>query len=158
MLHIDITILWTVINLLILYFLLKKFLFGRVHKILDEREAQIKKSYDDAAAVQQDADSLKAKYESQLLGADEEILRMKADARKEADAEYDRIVAEANNKSEEIIETAHKKAVAVSDREKQKAEESITTMVKEAAAKIVASQSDEQMYDVFLKEVEKENE
>ncbi len=158
MLHIDITILYTIINILILYFLLKKFLFGRVHKMLDERDAQIKQSYADAAAAEKEAEAHKTEYENQLLGVDNEILRMKADARKEADAEYDRIVAEANTKSEEIIETAHKKAVAVSDREKQKAEESITTMVKEAAAKIVASQSDEQMYDVFLKEVEKNNE
>lgn len=157
MLHIDISILWTIINLLILYWLLKKFLFGRVRGILKAREDQIKKSYDDAAAVQKDADDIKAQYEAKLQNADADADKIRSDARKNADAEYDRIVSEATDKSNDIIEAAKKKAVAEADRQKRDAEDKITGMVKEASRKIVASQSDEQMYDAFLNEVSTDN-
>ena len=53
MLRIDSNILWTIINLLILYVLLRKFLFGRVHKIMDERAAQLQKIHADADADRQ---------------------------------------------------------------------------------------------------------
>ena len=57
MLRIDSNILWTIINLLILYVLLRKFLFGRVHKIMDERAAQLQKIHADADADRQEAES-----------------------------------------------------------------------------------------------------
>ena len=41
MLRIDSNILWTIINLLILYALMKHFLFQPVHDILDKRKQEI---------------------------------------------------------------------------------------------------------------------
>ena len=54
-----------------------------------------------------------------------------------------------------MIEEAKKKAQAAAEIERREAEEKITDLVKNAAAKLVDSQTDEQMYDAFLKEVEK---
>ena len=47
MLRLDINLLFTVINLLVLYFFMRKFLFGRVNKILEERKALIEKQFAD---------------------------------------------------------------------------------------------------------------
>ena len=143
MLHIDLTILWVIIDLIILYFILKKFLFGRVRDVIARREGQIKKSYDDAASVKTDAQALHEKYEA------------RTEAIKKANAEYDRILGEASDRSDQMIEEAKKKAQAAAEIERREAEEKITDLVKNAAAKLVDSQTDEQMYDAFLKEVEK---
>ena len=155
MLHIDLTILWVIIDLIILYFILKKFLFGRVRDVIARREGQIKKSYDDAASVKADAQALHEKYEAQQQSAQAEAANIRMEAIKKANAEYDRILGEAGDRSDQMIEEAKKKAQAAAEIERREAEEKITDLVKNAAAKLVDSQTEEQMYDAFLKEVEK---
>ena len=44
MLRLDINLVFTVINLLVLYFFMRKFLFGRVNKILEERKRSSRSS------------------------------------------------------------------------------------------------------------------
>ena len=70
MLRIDGNILWTIINLLILYVLLRKFLFGRVHKIMDERAAQLQKIHADADADRREAEKLRKQNDDILRKAD----------------------------------------------------------------------------------------
>ncbi len=155
MLHIDLTVLWVVIDLIILYFILKKFLFGRVRDVIAKREEQIRKSYDDAASVKADAQALHEKYEAQQQTAQADAASIRTEAIKKANAEYDRILSEASDRSDQMIAEAQKKARAAAEIERREAEEKITDLVKDAAAKLVESQTDEQMYDAFLKEVEK---
>lgn len=153
MLRIDINILFTMINLLILYVLIRKFLFKPVHNILAKRDEEIKAKYADAERTRQDAQALKDQYENSVKELEASREEKIAAARKDADAEYDRIVADANGKSDAIVDEARKKAQAAADQEKHKAEEEISGMVKDAAAKIAEAQSDEKLYDDFLKQV-----
>ena len=69
MLRLDINLVFTVINLLVLYFFMRKFLFGRVNKIVEERKALIEKQFADAEAAQNEADSMKTEYENKLAAA-----------------------------------------------------------------------------------------
>lgn len=123
--------------------------------VIARREGQIKKSYDDAASVKADAQALHEKYEAQQQSAQAEAANIRMEAIKKANAEYDRILGEAGDRSDQMIEEAKKKAQAAAEIERREAEEKITDLVKNAAAKLVDSQTDEQMYDAFLKEVEK---
>jgi F-type H+-transporting ATPase subunit b len=60
MLDFDIwTILFSVINILVLFFFLKKFLFGRVNKILEERAKLVQDDLDNAKAKSEQAQALK---------------------------------------------------------------------------------------------------
>ena len=52
-----------VINLLVLYVLMKKFVFGRVTKIIDARQAMIEEKNAAAVKTQREAESLKKEYE-----------------------------------------------------------------------------------------------
>ncbi len=146
-------ILFTVINVLILYALIRKFLFKPVHKILDAREQEIKKQYDDAAAAEKQANEMKQQYEDTLKNADALKAESVADAKKQAAAEYDRIVASANKESEKIVAQARDKAKAAANEEIRKAEEEIIAMVKDAAGEIAEAESDQRLYDTFLTKV-----
>ena len=55
MLRIDINLLFTVINLIIIYVIIRKLLFKPVKKIIAQREAEINKQYEDAKATQDNA-------------------------------------------------------------------------------------------------------
>ena len=41
-------ILWTVVNLLVLYVVFRKFLYQRVMNVIEAREEMVKKQFDDA--------------------------------------------------------------------------------------------------------------
>lgn len=152
MLRIDINILWTVINVLILYFLMKKFLFGRVHKILDQREQDIQAQRQKAADTNAEAEKLKAQYEAQMQTIEAQGQKSIAEAKEKADAEYNRILAEAGQKSDGIVAAARERAKAAAQEEKRAAAKEIADMVKEAAQTQAAAVDDNELYDTFLKE------
>lgn len=52
MLRLDINLLFTVINLIIIYVIIRKLLFKPVKKIIAQRETDINKQYEDAKATQ----------------------------------------------------------------------------------------------------------
>ena len=88
MLRIDINLLFTVINLIIIYVIIRKLLFKPVKKIIAQREAEINKQYEDAKATQDNAAALKVQYEQALSGAQEEKAAVISDARAKAGAPW----------------------------------------------------------------------
>ena len=90
---------WTILTFLILLGLLAKFAWGPLLKALDERQAMIRKSLDDADQAQQD-----------LAGLQEKSAQLLAEAR----AEGQSIVAQSRAAAEVVREDLQQKAKAES--------------------------------------------
>lgn len=153
MLRIDSNILWTIINLLILYALMKHFLFQPVHDILEERKQEIESDFTLANQQKQEALESKNKANQQLENMQTICDGMLADAKKQASLEYEQIIADANKKSDEMIEQARIKTIEVANEEKARAKSEIADLINKAADKITNTKSDEKLYDDFLKEM-----
>ena len=69
MLKLDINLLFTVINLVVWYLLIKKFLFKPIQKILAQRQQEVDNIYADADSAKQDAESAKAAADVELANA-----------------------------------------------------------------------------------------
>ena len=102
MLRIDLNLVWTIINVIILYLLLKKFLIKPVTAIMDKREQMVKQGLESARAQESQAKELKVKYEEALASAKEESLQLVEKARGNAQVEYDRILGEADEQAKKI--------------------------------------------------------
>lgn len=154
MLRLDINFVFTLINLLILYLVVRKFLFAPVNKILAKRKELLDNSFKEAEEAKKEAFSIKEKYETSMSSVEAEKEQVKSAARKEAQAEYERIVESAQGKADVIVTQA--RTAAQADREKllKKAQGEIAGMVVDAAAKMMAqkssSDSDRQLYEQFL--------
>ena len=154
MLRIDINLVFTIINMLVLFGALYFVLFKPVRRILDERQAEADREYDEAKNLQSEADRLKSEYEKSLESIDEERKETLQEARKKADDEYQRIVAGAKDQAKEITD----RAVIEGENRKKKilksAESEIADMVVDAAGKVAASKNgaefDRSLYDEFL--------
>ena len=153
MLRIDSNILWTIINLLILYALMKHFLFQPVHDILGKRKQEIESDFAFANQQKQEALESKNKANQQLENMQTICDGMLADAKEKASLEYEQIIADANKKSDEMIEQARIKTIEVANEEKAKAKSEIADLINKAADKITNTKSDEKLYDDFLKEM-----
>ena len=153
MLRIDSNILWTIINLLVLFALMKHFLFKPVHNILDQRKQEIEADFAHANEQKQEAQKIKDKADAQLNNINAICDEHLAKAKEKASLEYEKIIADANKKSDEMIEQARIKSIEVSNEEKAKAKTEIADMINKAANKIANTKSDEKLYDDFLKEM-----
>ncbi len=155
-------ILWTVINLLILYFLVKKFLFGRVDKILEQRQTEVEEASRAADEMIEEAKKAKAEYQQRIELADEEKEQILADIKKQGYDEYEKIISEAKKKGEQIIVEARHNAEVENERAKEAYAAQLTDMVVDAASKIAATkhskEDDMELYEKFISEAGANNE
>ena len=106
MLRIDFNLVLTMINLVILFLILRKFLFRPIMNIMEKREAMISDGLKNAEDSQNQALELKSQYEEKLKGAGEESSQMIERARQEAKAEYDRILQDAGAEADRLMKSA----------------------------------------------------
>ena len=96
-------ILWTVVNLLVLYVVFRKFLYQRVMNVIEAREEMVKKQFDDAKKSEEDANKLKADYEERLSDARTEADQIIIDARARAEEEHARSVEKTREETEAYV-------------------------------------------------------
>ena len=104
MLEFDVwTIVFSVINILVLFFFLKKFLFGRVNAMLEKRAAAVQSDMDQAKQSVKEADQLKSDYEATLRDAKQEAKQIVATAEQHAKEQGNEITAQAQAQAESIL-------------------------------------------------------
>ncbi len=156
MISIDLNLVWTIINLVVLYLLLRHFLIGPVMNIMEQRKQMIDDGFKNAEAAQADANRLKQEYETALSGAKQESVQLIEDARKSAKAEYDRIVNEAGEKADTMIESAKENVRIEREQTMKELKSQIAGLAAASAAKIIGGNADDKesrdLYEQFLKE------
>ena len=156
MISINLNLVWTIINLIVLYLLLKHFLIGPVTNIMEQRRKMIEDGFKNAQTAQDDANRLKQEYESALSGARQESVQIVEDARKSARAEYDRIVSEADEKAGSMIEAAKESVRTEREQTMKELKSRIAGLAAASAARIIGGHADEKgnsaLYDQFLRE------
>lgn len=155
-LQLNVNLLLTIINLVVFYLLLKKFLFKPITNIMEKREKMIADGIESANAAREEALNLKQEYEAALSGAREESVKIVEKAQIQAKSEYERIVAEAGDKAGGML-TSAKSSIELEREQAMKALQSeIAGLAMSAAKKIAAEKNDIQgnqdIYNQFLKE------
>ena len=97
-------------NLVILFLLLKKFLYKPVREMLAKRKALIDGVYADADKAKTDALAAKESYESKLSTAKDEADAIRAEAVADAGRRSDKLLAEAKDKADAIVRRAEEEA------------------------------------------------
>ena len=152
----------TIINLLILYFIAKKFLFQRIDNIFMQRKEEVDEATKAADKATQEAINTKKEYEKKIELADEEKEQILSDIKKQGYDEYEKIISEAKKKGEQILIEAKHNAEVENERAKEVYAAQLTDMVIDAASKIAATkhstQDDLELYDKFISEAGVSNE
>ena len=156
MIKIDINLVFTIINLLVLYLLMKKFLFGPIINVMDQRKAMIDQQFAEAKERQDNAKALQEQYEGALKSAKEESYQIMEQARKEAKAQADHTVEETTAKVDAMLAKAQED-IPYGTRECNASDERrCCRACYEAAAKVIGKNSgadqDLSLYDQFIEE------
>lgn len=151
------SILISLCNLGLIFWLVKKFLFKPVKAVLAKRQAEIDAHYQAAEDAQKNAESSREQYELKLAGAQAEADSMIQSATATANRRSDRIVSDARDKADGIIRQAQNEA----ELEKKKAQETIRQEIADVSAALTEkllgremNQADHRsMIDSFLNEM-----
>ena len=156
MLRFDINFLFTIINVLILFGVVKLFLIKPVHRILDKRREEVESTYAEADKAKDEALAVKKQYDDSIGDIEAEKERRFAEARNQANSEYERMKEQARKESDRIVMAAKKEAEEERLIRLRKANQEITDIVAKAAERIVTADQSEDMnkelYDRFLEQ------
>jgi F-type H+-transporting ATPase subunit b len=145
---------WTLvmcwITVLVLFLILKKFFFEKVHNFMEARQNAIKDAYDNADAVNHKADERLDAYNKKIAGIESEGREIIKNAKLKAEKQANDIIEEANKKAEALIEQAVKeiekeRVHAVSDMKDQ-----IVTLSILAAEKIMEKDLQAEGHEAFV--------
>jgi F-type H+-transporting ATPase subunit b len=150
-------LLFQVINFLLLLYLLNRFLFKPVLKLLDEREARIKKGLEDAEAAARERELARAEREAALDEARKEAQAMVARANKIAEDSRAEILAEAKAQADKVTARAREEITAEKDTAMAELRATVADLALQAAGRLVRSEMDtptqRRLVEDFLKEV-----
>lgn len=154
MLKFDWNILWTVINLLFFFLLMKLFLFKPIKKVLNKRQELIDEQLENARAAGAEADEKLADYESRIADVETEAQQIINSARDEAKAEYNKIIDKAELDAKQMKADAQKQIKRDAELAKAEAKDEIASLAMQAAEKVVGkavdAQTNSDIFDEFL--------
>lgn len=149
MVSINITLVFTIINLVIFYLLMKKFLIGPINAVMEKRESMIKDQLLNAQTVENEAQRLKTEYEESLKGARTQSAEIVEDAKARAQKEYERIVAEASVKTGKMLDDSRKTIERERDQALQDMQAQIAQLAMAAVGKVLPGQLSEEENDKY---------
>lgn len=129
--------LWTVVNLLVLYVIFKKFMYQPIMNIIHAREQMIKQQFDKAQKDQENAFQMKVDYEKKLESAKLEASQIVLDARERAAVEHASAVAQTKTETENMLERAKADIVNEQMKATKEAQAEIAQLAILAARKIL---------------------
>lgn len=152
MLSVDIDLLWTVINILLLCVLVRVFLLKPIHRILDERQSMVDENLKAAETAKAEAEALAQQQRDAMDNIDAEKAKAMEEATRSGMTVYEGIVDEAKVKAAQIVKNAEIEAEQQKKQIMREAQSEIRSMVLEATARVVGVRtgSDSAIYDQFL--------
>ena len=156
---------WTMIfawlNLIILYFFLRKLLFKPVKNMIDKRQKEIDDMYSDAESSREDAANLKSEYEEKISHANEESEEILKTAVRRAQLREEEILRDANQKAARALARAEEQI----ELEKKKALNDIKDEISGIAADIagaviereVSPEEHAEIIDAFIRDLDKKD-
>ena len=145
-------------NLAILTWIVKKFLFKPVKKVLDARRETIDSAYARADEAEREAEEHRLNYAAAMTAAKQTTDQMISDAAREAERRGREIESEARDRAQEIRRQAETDAQL----EKKKAEEEIRREIADVSAQLtgkllereVRPEDHRELIDSFLRELD----
>lgn len=152
------TLLFQIINFVVLLFILKRMLYKPIREIIEKRRGLIAKTVEDAEKTKKEAQELKGKYEEESKKLQEMHSQMIEQTREESLKDRNKVLSEAEKDAAKIIE----KEKALFDAEKMRTESELKNKTLEIASTFASNLlediSDEELHKAIFRKLLKENE
>mgnify|MGYP001060902411 CR=1 FL=1 len=106
MLTLNLNLLYTVVNILVLFVLLRKFLYRPVMNVIEQRQKQIDDAIADAEGKKNDAQAVLAQAQDKLQNVDTEAAQRREAYEKQAEKEKEQLLQDAQRQADAIVAEA----------------------------------------------------
>ena len=148
--------LWQIIislcNLLIMFWILKKFLFRPVQNIIAQRQKEVETIYSDAQNARDDADAMRTEYESQLADARTQADGIVREATSLAQRKSEAIVAEANYQASHMKQKAQQEIALEKRQMLREVQHEISDIAVSIASKVVEREVRAEDHEAFVED------
>ena len=151
------TALFVLLNTLTIYFVAKKFLFGPVNKIIEDRQKEIDDMYQQADRSKTEAAQLCAEYEEKLSVATQTSDRLVKEAVARGQSREEEIIRQANAEANAIRQKASADIAQEKKKAINEAKDEISVIAMAVASKVVGRELGEEdqhsLVDSFIDEL-----
>lgn len=148
------TALFTLLNFLAVFFVGKRFLWGPVMKIIQDRQKEIDDMYSEADAARTSAMAMEKEYKEKLAGAVETSERIVKDAVTRGQSREEEIIRKANEEASAIMDKASKDIAMEKKKAINDAKNEISGLAMAIAGKVVerelTSSDQSKLIDSFI--------
>lgn len=154
MLTLNLNILWTVVNILVLFVLLRKFLYRPVMNVIEQRQKQIDDAIADAEGKKNDAQAVLAQAQDKLQNVDTEAAQRREAYEKQAEKEKGQLLQDAQRQADAIVAEGKAAAEAEHARRLRDANAETSALARDMCEKLLArsltQQDDARLLDDLL--------
>jgi F-type H+-transporting ATPase subunit b len=127
---------WTIVCFLITLFVLKKYAFGPIQSMIDERQARIRASIEEADNARAEARKLLEEHRALVAGARTDAEEILSEARRVADSTRERVREEAEADRQRRLEETHRQVEAETRRALEEIRAEVADLTLIAATKV----------------------
>jgi F-type H+-transporting ATPase subunit b len=133
---------WTLVSFGVVFFVLKRYAFGRIQTLIDERRARIRESLDEADRAREEARRLVEEHRKLIGQARGQADQILADARRTADAQRERVKEEIEADRERRLDETRRQIEAETQRALQQIRAEVADLALVAAEKVTSGALD----------------
>jgi len=127
---------WTIVCFGITFYVLKRFAFGPIQKMIDDRRDRIRQSLEEAEAARAEGRRLLEEHRALIGQAKSEAAEILADARKVADSQRERVKEEIETDRQRRLEETRKQVEAETARALEQIRAEVAELTLAATAKV----------------------
>jgi F-type H+-transporting ATPase subunit b len=128
---------WTIVCFLIALFVLKRYAFGPIQRLIDERREQIRRSIEEADNARDEARRLLDEHRQLIGQARGEAEQILAEARRTRDSMEQRMRDETEQERQRRLEETRKEIAAETSRALEQIRSEVADLTLEAASRVV---------------------
>ena len=126
-----------IINIVVLFVLVRSIAYKPIRKFMLAREEKVKNQLAEAEQAKADAEALKAEYDARLAGAEADCAALRSEKLSAADAEKQQLLAEAKERAAGIVSEAERTAEARAQKTMAEARTEIAHTAVELAGRVL---------------------
>ena len=161
MLTLNLNLLYTVVNVLVLFLLLRKFLYKPVMNIIEQRQKQVDDALNAAETSQKEADAALHTAQEKLRHVDTEAAARRSAYEQQAETEKQQLLAEAQKQADAIVAEGKRNAEAERQHKLQEADAQTTALARTLCEKLLernlTRQDDARLLDDLLQKAGVDN-
>ncbi|MDD6043747.1 MAG: F0F1 ATP synthase subunit B [Eubacteriaceae bacterium] len=154
-------LLFSVVTVLVLFLILKKFFFEKVHNFMVERENEVRNQFETAEEANRLAEQKIADYEERIKNAEGEGRAIIKAARDEAQIQAQSILDEANEKTRKMMEQSEAEILRQKNNARKELKDEIGVLAVMAAEQILQKEltdrNQSEIVDRIIMEAEDES-